>query len=66
LSDLPQWHIDYEAVDQPTKNGFRQSTCVGIGGTDHRHDFVDLMLFERIRNRGGVLIGDWERQKRGS
>ena len=53
--------LTYEAVDQLTKNGFGQSTCVGIGGDPIiGMDFVDLMdMFERDpETEAVVLIGE--------
>ena len=53
--------LTYEAVDQLTKNGFGQSTCVGIGGDPIIGvDFVDLMgMFEKDpETEAVVLIGE--------
>ena len=53
--------LTYEAVDQLTRNGFGQSTCVGIGGDPIIGvDFVDLMgLFEKDpETEAIVLIGE--------
>ncbi len=53
--------LTYETVDQLTKNGFGQSTCIGIGGDPIIGlDFVDLLaMFEKDRGtKGVVLIGE--------
>ena len=53
--------LTYEAVDQLTRNGFGQSTCVGIGGDPIIGvDFVDLMgMFEKDpETEAVVLIGE--------
>jgi succinyl-CoA synthetase alpha subunit len=50
--------LTYEAVDCLTKNGFGQSTCVGIGGDPIIGlNFVDLLaLFEKDRQTEAVVI----------
>lgn len=53
--------LTYEAVDSLTKNGFGQSTCVGIGGDPIIGlNFVDLLaLFEKdTQTEAVVLIGE--------
>ena len=53
--------LTYEAVDHLTKNGFGQSTCVGIGGDPIIGlDFVDLLgMFEKDpATEAVVLIGE--------
>lgn len=53
--------LTYEAVDQLTRLGSGQSTCVGIGGDPvHGMDFVDVLrLFnEDPATRAVVLIGE--------
>lgn len=53
--------LTYEAVDQLTRQGLGQSTCVGIGGDPvHGMDFVDVLrLFnEDPATRAVVLIGE--------
>jgi succinyl-CoA synthetase alpha subunit len=53
--------LTYEAVDQLTRLGSGQSTCVGIGGDPvHGMDFVDVLrLFNEDRaTRAVVLIGE--------
>jgi succinyl-CoA synthetase alpha subunit len=53
--------LTYEAVDHLTKNGFGQSTCVGIGGDPIIGlDFVDLLkMFEKDPGTEAVvLIGE--------
>lgn len=53
--------LTYEAVDHLTKNGFGQSTCVGIGGDPIIGlNFVDLLaMFEKDpETEAVVLIGE--------
>ena len=53
--------LTYEAVDQLTRLGMGQSTCVGIGGDPvHGFEFVDILeLFnDDPRTSGVVMIGE--------
>ena len=53
--------LTYEAVDQLTRLGMGQSTCVGIGGDPvHGFEFVDVlaMFNSDVNTEGVVMIGE--------
>lgn len=53
--------LTYEAVEQLSRTGLGQSTCIGMGGDPiHGMDFIDaLRLFERdVQTEGVVMIGE--------
>ncbi|MDQ6972524.1 MAG: succinate--CoA ligase subunit alpha [Mariprofundaceae bacterium] len=53
--------LTYEAVEQLTRTGLGQSTCIGMGGDPiHGIDFIEaLKLFEAdVQTEGVVMIGE--------
>ncbi|MCG8642081.1 MAG: succinate--CoA ligase subunit alpha [Desulfobacterales bacterium] len=50
--------LTYEVVDQLTKNGMGQSTCIGIGGDPvNGTDFIDVLsAFEKDEETTGIVM----------